>query len=76
MQISHVGPRVMSNLTGRAEIETMSADLKLKYGVLESALSMVFCLLFFLPFFAILLLLLWSYQLLTKFNVNVYKDAG
>ncbi|KAK7273113.1 hypothetical protein RIF29_14159 [Crotalaria pallida] len=29
----------MSNLTGRAKIETISADMKLKYGVLDSALS-------------------------------------
>ena len=36
----------MGNITGRAKIETMSVDLKLKYGVLESALSTVFWILF------------------------------
>jgi len=36
----------MVNITGRAKIETVSADLKLKYGLLESALSTVFQLLF------------------------------
>jgi hypothetical protein len=43
MQISLFEPIIISNLTGRAKIAAMSADLKLKYGVLESALSMVFC---------------------------------
>lgn len=38
----HPVPIVMNKHTGRAKIGTMSADLKLKYGVLESALSTVF----------------------------------
>ena len=42
MQISVFEPKIMINITGRAKIETMSADLKLKYGLLESALSTVF----------------------------------
>jgi len=36
----------MVNITGRAKIETVSADLKHKYGLLESALSTVLQFLF------------------------------
>lgn len=36
----------MFNITGRAKIESVSADLKLKFGLLESALSTVLQILF------------------------------
>lgn len=67
----HPVPIVMNKHTGRAKIGTMSADLKLKYGVLESALSTVF----FFFHLSLLMVLLWSWQLLVKFNVNAYEDV-
>jgi len=49
----------MVDVTGRAKIETVSADLKHKYGLLESALSTVLRLLLF--DYTVSVLFLWSY---------------